>query len=222
MVDGSWANMNMAPIVTMARREQPGVIVVDRHGEPQYVNYLTPEQKIPDHYIASPWETCLTMGKSWSYIPDEVYKPSRQLVQMLVDIVAKNGNLLLDIGPGPDGEWHQEAYDRLAEIGKWIAVNGESIYNTKPLAPYRQGKWSFTVKGKCRYISYFAAENEQLLPDKLQLPEGTQPGTIKLLGYKPRLSYLCNNHGIEVSIPAAAIKQAAGQPVWVFCITGKR
>lgn len=216
--DGSWANMDMAPIVTMARNDQPGVIIVDRHGKPDYVNYLTPEQKVPDHYIPYPWETCMTMGKSWSYIPDEQFKPSRKLVQLLVDITAKNGNLLLGIGPGPDGEWHKEVYDRLADIGKWIAVNGESIYGTKPVAPYRQNKWAYTGKGSIRYLSYLPDDHENELPEKLTVPATavTKGTIIQLLGVEKPLKWIKNGDQIDVTIPKQIIKQLAGEPVWVL------
>jgi alpha-L-fucosidase len=216
--DGSWANMDMKNIVTMARKDQPGVIIVDRHGKPENVNYLTPEQKIPDHFIPHPWETCMTMGKSWSYIEKEDYKPTRKLVQMLVDVVAKNGNLLLDIGPGPDGEWHQEAYDRLKEIGAWIKTNGESIYSTKPVAPYRKAQWAFTGKGKALYATYLPTEKEMQLNAAMSFPALTirKNAAITLLGIKKPLKWKKVGDQVEVTIPAEVIKQLSGQPAWVF------
>lgn len=218
--DGSWAGMDMSSIVDMARKNQPGIIVVDRHGKPQFVNYLTPEQKIPDHYIEHPWETCMTMGKSWSYIPDEQYKTSRSLIQILVDVVAKNGNLLLDIGPGPDGEWHAEAYDRLKEMGAWMKVNGESIFGTKPLAPYRQNNWAFTTKDKAVYLTYLPAENEKQLGTTVRIPykEVGKKTSITLLGFKQNLRWKIAGDELELTIPATACKQLEGQAAWVFKI----
>lgn len=219
-IDGNWAALDMAPIVSMARKHQPGLIVVDRHGAPEYVNYLTPEQKVPDHYIDVPWETCMTMGTSWSYIRDETYKPSRRLVQLLVDIVAKNGNLLLDIGPGPDGEWHEEAYRRLQDIGQWISVNGESIYGTHPVAPYRQGKLAFTAGSKALYISLLPDSSENELPASVILPlpssYASKKTAVALLGVTGALSSKKQQDSIVVSIPAQARRKLAGQPAWVF------
>ena len=219
-LDGSWAGMDMAPIVGMARQHQPGLLVVDRHGAPEYVNYLTPEQKIPDHYIPVPWETCMTMGRSWSYVEKENYKPARQLIQMLTDIVAKNGNLLLNIGPGPEGDWHEAAYQRLADIGKWMQTNAESIYGTKPFAPYRQDKFAFTKNEKARYVSYLPAEKEMILPATLSFPltDINHKSHIALLGATQPLKWEFTGDVVTVSIPETVQQQLAGEAVWVFKI----
>ncbi len=107
----------------MARRHQPGLIVVDRSVHGPFENYRTPEQSIPDKPLDYPWETCMTMGGSWSYVPDDRYKSVNTLIHNLVDIVAKGGNYLLNVGPGPDGTWHDEAYRKLDSIGAWMSTN---------------------------------------------------------------------------------------------------
>ncbi|NEU67222.1 alpha-L-fucosidase [Spirosoma agri] len=215
-------DINMARIAGMARQHQPGLLVVDRTVSGEFENYVTPEQQIPDHYMPIPWETCMTMGNSWSYIPKENFKSARKLVQTLVDVVAKNGNLLLNVAPGPDGEWHEEAYQRMQEIGKWIATNGESVYGTKPLAPYRQGQWAFTTTGKATYASYLSAESEKQLPASVSLTIPTLPSKAKvtLLGSSQPLKLTKSQNGLTVSIPEKVRQQLAGQPVWVFKITG--
>jgi alpha-L-fucosidase len=224
-LDGDWAKMDMTPIATMARKNQPGLIMVDRHGPPEYVNYLTPEQKIPAHFISVPWETCMTMGKSWSYDPNETYRSARELIQKLVDIVAKNGNLLLDIGPGPDGEWHKVAYERLKEMGLWLTINGASIYGTKPVMPYRKDKWAFTTNGKALFASYLPADNEKDLPAILSLPDSliTVPAhaTITLLGTEKPLKWAKAGDKVNIQIPEATRIQLFNQPAWVFSIAGK-
>jgi alpha-L-fucosidase len=226
-IDGNWAELDMQPIVSMTRRHQPGLIVVDRHGKPEFVNYLTPEQKVPDHYIEVPWETCMTMGLSWSYIREEKYKPTRQLVQLLIDIVAKNGNLLLGIGPGPDGEWHEEAYQRLREIGQWIKLNGESIYATRPAKPYRSGKWAFTKNERSVFISYLPEENEKELPASFPVPlpdsvNINKSVQVQLLGDSKNLKWKKENNGLIISIPETTRKKLGGQPAWVFKVYSKQ
>ncbi|MBC3787472.1 alpha-L-fucosidase [Spirosoma utsteinense] len=208
-------DIDMARIAGMARQKQPGLLVVDRTVTGEFENYVTPEQQIPDHYMPIPWETCLTMGDSWSYIPKENFKSARKLVQTLVDVVAKNGNMLLNIAPGPDGEWHEEAYQRLAQIGSWLQVNGESIYGTKPLAPYRQNKWAFTRNGNVTYASYLPAESETQLPAQVTLPL-MPTKTLTLLGSKQPLKWQKSGATMTVTVPDKVRQQLAGQPAWVF------
>lgn len=215
-LDGDWARLDFKPIADMAHQKQPGIILIDRHGKPEFVNYLTPEQEVPQHFIPYPWETCMTMGNSWSYIPNENYKPARQLLQTLIDVVAKNGNLLLDIGPGPDGEWHQEAYDRLAEMGAWLKVNGAAIYGTRPFAPYREGPWACTQKGAIRYLTYLPKADEKILPPELKLPLIAPFKTVSLLDGGQRLKVNMNGDIVTLEIPKKLRDKMAGQPAWVF------
>jgi len=211
-------DVNMARIAGMARQHQPGLLVVDRTVSGEFENYVTPEQQIPDHYMPIPWESCMTMGDSWSYIPKENFKPSRKLIQTLVDIVAKNGNLLLNIAPGPDGEWHEEAYQRLKDIGAWMQVNNESIFDTHPVAPYRQDKWAFTGKGNTLYASYLPGDAEQQLPATVSFPAKSvrAKATLTVLGVKQPLKWTKSGDAVQVTIPEKVRQQLAGQAVWVF------
>ena len=129
-------DVDMPAIAKMARSHQPGLIVVDRSVPGEFENYRTPEQTVPTHPVDDPWESCITMGDSWSYVPHDRYKSTTQIIQLLVKIVSRGGNLLLNIGPSPDGDWDDTAYARLAGIGSWMKVNGEGIYGTHPVRPY--------------------------------------------------------------------------------------
>ena len=148
-------DIDMPKIAAMARTHQPGLLVVDRTVHGEYENYVTPEQQVPATYLPYPWESCITLGNSWSYVPGDQYKSSRKVIHMLTDIISKNGNLLLNVGPGPDGEWDSLAYNRLEAIGKWMKINSEAVYDTEadPNLP-RQGKWAFTRKGTNIYAIY--------------------------------------------------------------------
>ena len=144
-------DIKMDEIAKMARSYQPGLIVVDRAVEGPNQNYLTPEQQIPQKPLSYPWETCMTMGGSWSYVKNEQYKPIDEIIRNLCLIVSRGGNYLLNIAPSETGEWDSAAYARLEEIGAWMKVNGEAIYGTEPIEPYGQWtrkaqEWIFTSK----------------------------------------------------------------------------
>ncbi|MFC0186330.1 alpha-L-fucosidase [Pseudarcicella hirudinis] len=214
-------DIDMAKIAAMGRKNQPGLLVVDRTVSGEFENYVTPEQSIPDHYMPIPWETCMTMANSWSYVPNDEYKTTKKLIQTLIDVVAKNGNLLLNVGPGPDGEWHQDAYNRMQEIGKWMDVNGESIYGTKPKAPYRQGKWAFTQKEAVSYLTYLPENGENQLPLEVTLPVSavSKKSIISIPGIKVPLKWKASAEGIKVVIPEKVSKQLDSQPAWVFKVS---
>ena len=91
----------MDELVEKAREKQPGLIVVDRAVPGKNQNYLTPENRVPDKALGYPWESCIIAGGGWSWVPEANYMSGRQAVHMLVDIVAKGGNLLLNVAPGP-------------------------------------------------------------------------------------------------------------------------
>ncbi len=90
-------DIDMPRLVREVRLKQPKLIVVDRAVSGEQQNYLTPEQHIPNEGLPYPWETCMTMATSWSYVPNDIYKPTNEIIEKLVDIVSKGGNYLLNI-----------------------------------------------------------------------------------------------------------------------------
>jgi alpha-L-fucosidase len=95
-------------------------------------DYETPEQEIPPNGLpAHDWETCMTINNSWGFnSADSSFKSASELIHNLIDIASKGGNYLLNVGPTAEGVIPQPEVDRLQSMGRWLRVNGESIYGT--------------------------------------------------------------------------------------------
>ena len=196
-------DIDMANIARMARTHQPGLLVVDRTVHGEYENYVTPEQQVPATYLPYPWESCMTLGNSWSYVPNDEYKTSRKVIHLLTEIVSKNGNLLLNIGPAPDGEWDPNAYARLEDIGKWMQVNGEAIYDAEADASLPgQGKWVFTKKQDCIYAIYQLAAKEAISEIyKLNINTASPIKKIQILGTDQKINFKQASTSLSIFTP---------------------
>jgi alpha-L-fucosidase len=146
---------------------------------------------------ALPLETCETTNGAWGYnITDRNYKTVKQVIQTLVGAAGRNANLLLNVGPMPNGLIQSEFTDTLAGAGKWLQQNGESIYGTRggPVAPQ---SWGVTTqKGKTVYIHLFKTPegNTILIPGaKLKVKQ------VMLLGTNDELKYSKEKNGISIS-----------------------
>jgi alpha-L-fucosidase len=132
-------------------------------------------------------------------------------VHMLVDVVAKGGNYLLNVGPDPSGELPTAAVARLAEIGAWMKINDEAIYGTRPVAPYRDGKLCFTrAKDGAIYAIYLLDEGEAA-PETIRLKD-IQPAagtTVRLLGSDIDLKWQRDGAGARVALPESVRNPAA-------------
>jgi alpha-L-fucosidase len=120
-----------------AWRLQPGIVVT--RGA---IN--TPEQQVPGLPMDEPWEACITIGSAWQHKPADVAKPTPELLEMLIEIRAKGGNLLLNAGPRPDGTIAPQEEARLRDIALWSFVNGESLEAVRPWILTNEGNVWFT------------------------------------------------------------------------------
>jgi len=214
-------DINMDELVEKARQKQPGLIVVDRavHGKNQ--NYLTPENRVPEKPLPFPWESPMISGGGWSHTFNAKYMSGHKAIHLLVDIVSKGGNLLLNIAPGPDGTWQQGAYDLLEEYAAWMDVNSEAIYETSSLAPYKEDKIAITQKRDgTTFFMYMADADEQTMPSEIRV-KSLQPSkgaTVSLLG-KGKLKWRTEGDGFVATIPAKWRKTPPADYVWTLKVT---
>ena len=143
-------------LLATIRKLQPHIIINNRSGLAGDLD--TPEQHVTASEAGRAWESCMTMGDScgWGYIHDNPnFKTVTQLIQHLVTAASAEGNYLLNVGPKPDGTIRKEEVTRLRAIGKWLAVNGESIYGSER-CPFGAGIVGLsTAKGNNAYIHVF-------------------------------------------------------------------
>lgn len=215
-------DIKMDELVEKAREKQPGLIVVDRAVYGKNQNYLTPENRVPKEALPYPWESCIISGGGWSYTPDATYMTGFEGIQMLVDIVAKGGNLLLNIAPSPEGEWQQGAYNLLTEFGDWMHINSEAIYNSSVLFPYKENNIALTQKENGNaYFLYMANENEKTIPSEITISshQPKEGSAVTLLGYNKPLKWVKTGLGFKVIIPKSLQKNPPCKYVWTLKVS---
>ena len=222
---GNQSKYNGRRFHDLIHRLQPAALINNRIGLPG--DYDTPEQFIPKAIptrtaprlvgtdqsksvvstaVPRPedfrlWETCMTINGTWGYNKNDTsYKPARQLIRTLVEVASRGGNLLLNVGPAPDGTIQPEFEERLRGIGAWMKVNGEAIYGTSygPL----QGL-SFcrsTAKGNTVYLHVFEWPDGQL---EIQGLKAHVVSATLLAGRKP-LRFTQTGSLLRIRVPAEA------------------
>ncbi|WP_157208944.1 alpha-L-fucosidase [Mariniflexile maritimum] len=170
-----------------------------------------------------PWQTDTSIGKnSWSYVSNWQSKTANQLIDDLVDIVSKNGNLLLNVGPKSDGTIPEDQKEILLQIGNWLSINGDAIYDTKYWKTFGEGPTEvkkghhsegqnkdftgqdirFTKKGNKLYAIMMAwPENNSVLIKSVKSSEN-KVSNVKMLGSDEILKWSQNNKGLSVEMPS--------------------
>ncbi|QKZ15689.1 alpha-L-fucosidase [Spirosoma sp. KUDC1026] len=173
--------------------------------------------------FSRPWEECRGIGGSFGYNRAENledYSTSKQLVDILVNKVARGGNLLLNIGPTADGRIPVIMQQRLHDIGDWLAVNGDAVYGTRAWdkAPKvtNDTKLFFTQKGSDLYVITTAWPDGPLLVAGLS----KKPSKVSLLGYKGNVVTTASGKSMRLTMPSVTPATIPCQYAWVFKLEG--
>jgi Alpha-L-fucosidase len=193
-------DIHIEDIIESARKIQPWLLSADRTVGGICENYITPEQIVPAEPLLVPWESNITMGEGFSYHFDDTYKPLGTLIRLLIDVVAKGGNLALNVAPNPDGRIGKTAIERMKGIGNWLKINGEAIYGTRPIAPYRTDELAFTKKGDDIYAIRVYDETKlaanTFIIDGFPLCE-----KITALSTGELIEFTCDGKSLHVTLP---------------------
>ena len=190
-------------LANAVREITPGIIMNNRLGGGVQGDIDTPERRIPaSGTIVGDWETCMPINDTWGYKrDDENWKSAAVLIRFLVDCASKGGNFLLNVGPTDEGIIPQPSVDRLAEIGRWMKVNGESIWGATPaqLPPVSWGR--YTRKGQTLYLHVFDWPADKTL----KLPVSGKIQKIHLLNApNNELPFQTDPQGFSITLPTAA------------------
>ncbi|MGY4979468.1 alpha-L-fucosidase [Streptomyces sp. 900105755] len=206
-------------------RARPVDVTVNDRSGIGFHDFTTPEYTTYADTVVAKWEASRGLDpRSYGYnrqTPDDAYMTTEEVVHSLVDIVSKNGNFLLDIGPRADGTIPEIMQTRLRETGAWLAVNGEAIHGTTYWSrmPQLGDDLRFTVRpDEAFYIHTLTRPGTRLT---VEAPVPVRPGDkVTMLGHGRPLTWTLSNGALVIEVPEAA--RRAGRHVWVFKIDWRR
>ena len=179
--------------------------------EPQYGDFITPEQHIPATGMPGvDWETCMTLNTTWGFSDhDHAWKSDETLIRNLVDIASKGGNYLLNIGPKGDGSLTPETVKAFQAIGAWMKVNGAAIYGTTA-SPFAKLEWGRATRLRQGYGGQARGETTLFLHvfdwpvgGILAIPLQNQVRSVKLLAApNAKITASATPAGLRLQLPA--------------------
>jgi alpha-L-fucosidase len=160
--------------VDKGRKGMEGITISNKYAG----DFATPEQQIGTYDIENPWESCITICRQWAWKPNDEMKSLEECLFTLLKTVGGGGNLLLNVGPMPDGRIEPRQAERLKEMGVWLGKYGESVYGTTG-GPYKPTDWlTSTRKGNAIYITLLNYNESSL---ELPFPFETEIESCRLL-----------------------------------------
>jgi len=189
-------------VYAMLRSRQPEVLINNRADMPEDFHSREGDAAVGDFDDQHPWELCTTIAGAWGYEPNKLPRPLKHYIQLLVNVVGRDGNLLLNVGPRPDGQIDLPQAERLREIGAWLRRYGESIYATRggPFLPSNYGV--STRRDRTIYVHVLKwPEGKLLLP---AIPAKIVRASVLTGG---EVSLTQTDGGIELFVPLAARKE---------------
>lgn len=168
--------------------------------------------------IGPKWQSCTTFGTSFGYLQNDTYKSTSAVIHEMVEVVSRNGNFLINIGPRADGTIPEEQVERLREMGNWLKINGESIYGTRYWKESHQekGDISFTTKGKDLYAIAMNKPKGKLLIEGTKGWGDADVLAVSLLGSEDEVQWKMTANGLEITSPANLGKSTYA---WAFKIS---
>jgi len=181
-------------VYAMLRQLQPQVVINGRADMPEDFHSREGDGALGNFDNEHPWEICTTIVSGpWGWKPDAPVKPLRELLHLLVGAAGRDGNLLLNVGPRPDGEIDPPQAQRLREIGAWLARHGDSIYGTRG-GPFLPGEYGVsTHRGTFIYLHVLNWSG-----DTLHLP-AVKPKVLRASA----ATFTQTERGIDISVPPA-------------------
>lgn len=186
----------------MARSHQPGIMTTPRSGYKGDFETDEGPHGVKGKIVPIPWEKCVSVSTAWGYREEDTFFDFPFLLRMLVDTVCRDGNLLLNVGPDPEGRVPEEARAPLVELGQWLEENGQAVYGTRggPWQPVDE-VFGCTYTDSAIYLHILDArafEGTVLSPDGL--PEGLEVRSAALLDGTP-VELIQSAEGLRVILP---------------------
>ncbi|MGM0124095.1 alpha-L-fucosidase [Enterococcus sp. AZ194] len=167
-LDAGWVgpetgeDLQMAELSKKLRLLQNNLIMVDRTIGGAYENYVTPERAVPDIPPKKVWESNIPLANNWGYVPNDHYKSLKEIIHLLINVVTKGGNLILGVGPKPDGTLPKEAEELLSGLGQWLDTYGQGIYGTRAVRTTQNQEWRLTQKDQNIYAYYLLEDDVEV------------------------------------------------------------